>query len=466
MLKHVFRGRLVASFQDHEHEGGDTRSQGGIKNVVLKIKIQDHSMQMISQRNSQEQGSKFQESKLILSKGYGSVNLFGPRCGLNAYCTGLEECKIVSILLVDHALSHALTATADVPIVYLQQSQKTVNKVLNTKDPIRFKIDRDTITYIVDMFRDALQLLVETLENPFIKKDSILYPRFTKLIIADLMKKFPSIAPRLEEEYHSIKDDVPLGRNFLPPKPDLSSLEEFMNKSVVSKPMVKKPIVKTSEAKASDDKPKAVNEEMDNSLERATTTATSLDAEQNRDNISKIQSKATLNEPGSQGTTLGGSPRCQESIGDTVAQTRSKRVSKISNDLLLIGVNTPLSGEDSLKLTKLMELYTKLQQRVLDLETTKTTQAMEIESLKRRVKKLERRKRSRTHRLKRLYKVGLSARVEYFKDEGLGEEDASKQGRIPDIDSNEDIYLVNVHMDKDIFGFNDSDGDEVIIEDA
>ncbi|GJT89284.1 hypothetical protein Tco_1071001 [Tanacetum coccineum] len=42
------------------------------------------------------------------------------------------------------------------------------------------------------------------------KKDVIDYPRFTKLIIADLMKKFPSIPPRLKEDYHSIKDDIPL----------------------------------------------------------------------------------------------------------------------------------------------------------------------------------------------------------------------------------------------------------------
>nr|GEW21354.1 ribonuclease H-like domain, reverse transcriptase, RNA-dependent DNA polymerase [Tanacetum cinerariifolium] len=88
---------------------------------------------------------------------------------------------------------------------------------------------------------------------------------------------------------------------------------------------------------------------------------------------------------------------------------------------------------------------TSLDAEVLDLKTTKTTQAMEIESLKRRVKKLERRKRSRTHGLKRLYKVVLSARVESSKDEGLGEEDASKQGRIVDIDANEDIILVSTH---------------------
>nr|GEV98298.1 integrase, catalytic region, zinc finger, CCHC-type, peptidase aspartic, catalytic [Tanacetum cinerariifolium] len=67
---------------------------------------------------------------------------------------------------------------------------------------------------------------------------------------------------------------------------------------------------------------------------------------------------------------------------------------------------------------------------VLDLETTKTTQAMEIKSLKRRVKKLEKKQMSRTHKLKRLYKVGLSARVESSNNEGFGEEDASKHRRI------------------------------------
>ncbi|GJQ92328.1 hypothetical protein Tco_0003467 [Tanacetum coccineum] len=44
------------------------------------------------------------------------------------------------------------------------------------------------------------------------KKDVIPYPRFTKLIIADLMKKFSSIPLRLKEDYHFIKDDIPLIR--------------------------------------------------------------------------------------------------------------------------------------------------------------------------------------------------------------------------------------------------------------
>nr|GEV58648.1 hypothetical protein [Tanacetum cinerariifolium] len=53
-VKAYVEGRLLSSFQDREHEGGDTRSQGGIKDNDIKIKIQDHSMQMFTQLNSQE----------------------------------------------------------------------------------------------------------------------------------------------------------------------------------------------------------------------------------------------------------------------------------------------------------------------------------------------------------------------------------------------------------------------------
>ncbi|GKB44639.1 hypothetical protein Tco_0889581, partial [Tanacetum coccineum] len=77
----------------------------------------------------------------------------------------------------------------------------------------------------------------------------------------------------------------------------------------------------------------------------------------------------------------------------------------------------------------------------------------------------ERRNLSRTHRLKRMYRVGSSRRVESSKDEGLGEEDTSKQGRrINAIDADEDITLVNDQDDADMFGVNDLDGDEVIVK--
>ncbi|GJS56997.1 uncharacterized mitochondrial protein-like protein [Tanacetum coccineum] len=130
-----------------------------------------------------------------------------------------------------------------------------------------------------------------------------------------------------------------------------------------------------------------------------------------------------------------------------------ENVSKHSNDPLL-------NSEDRLKLEELMTLCANLQNKVLDLEHTKTTQALEIDNIKRRVKKLEKKQRSRTHGLRRLYKVGQSARVVSSKDEGLGEEDVSKQGRkIHDIEADKDITLENVH-DEDMFDtgvFNDEE---------
>ncbi|GJY68361.1 hypothetical protein Tco_0471343 [Tanacetum coccineum] len=78
---------------------------------------------------------------------------------------------------------------------------------------------------------------------------------------------------------------------------------------------------------------------------------------------------------------------------------------------------------------------TTLQTRVLALETIKTTQANEIDSLKRGVKRLEKKDRKRTYKLKRLYKVSLTARVESSDD-----------------------------TNEDIFGVNDLDGDKVLVE--
>ncbi|GJQ99679.1 hypothetical protein Tco_0522664 [Tanacetum coccineum] len=121
--------------------------------------------------------------------------------------------------------------------------------------------------------------------------------------------------------------------------------------------------------------------------------------------------------------------------------------------------------EPSMQLKELMDFYTKLQQRVLNLENTKTAQAQEIASLKKRVKKLEKKGGSRTHKLKILYGVGRSKRVVSSEEESLGDqEDASKQGRIYDIDADKDIYLVNVHIDEDMFGANDLEGDEIVVE--
>ncbi|GJU96388.1 hypothetical protein Tco_1321144 [Tanacetum coccineum] len=105
----------------------------------------------------------------------------------------------------------------------------------------------------------------------------------------------------------------------------------------------------------------------------------------------------------------------------------------------------PQSGEDRMQLNKLMNLCTKLFDRVLALENTNTSQAIEIATLKEMIKKLEKKRRSRTYKPKRLYKVGLSRRIKSSDEASLGaKEDASKQGRkIIDIDADAEVTLMD-----------------------
>nr|GEU36278.1 putative reverse transcriptase domain-containing protein [Tanacetum cinerariifolium] len=98
------------------------------------------------------------------------------------------------------------------------------------------------------------------------------------------------------------------------------------------------------------------------------------------------------------------------------------------------------SGKDRMQLSKIMEICTKLSDKVLSLEQIKTNQAAKIDKLKKRVKKLKGKKKKRTHRLKRLCKVELTARVESSK---------KKKGRM---------------NDEDLFGFNNLNDDEVIVD--
>ncbi|GJY38329.1 putative ribonuclease H-like domain-containing protein, partial [Tanacetum coccineum] len=179
----------------------------------------------------------------------------------------------------------------------------------------------------------------------------------------------------------------------------------------------------------------AVHKELGDRMERAATTASSLEAEQDS----------------------GSGPRCQDTIlGDVNAQTRFEITSKQSNDPPLSRGYTLGSGEDSMKQLELMELsYEEMGEdsdhptdstQVLDLEKAKDAQVKEITTLKKRIHKLERKKMSRPTGLKRLKKVGISKRVKSSKDQEslVAPEDASKQGRsIADIDADVEVTLVD-----------------------
>ncbi|GKA99414.1 hypothetical protein Tco_0827351 [Tanacetum coccineum] len=152
------------------------------------------------------------------------------------------------------------------------------------------------------------------------------------------------------------------------------------------------------------------------------------------------------------------------SSGEPIADeaVNEEHIPTYSNDPLL-------SGEDRLKLNELMEICTNLQTKILDLETSKTTQAQEISSLKQRVEHLEKKKKSRPHGLRRLYKVGISRRVE-SSEESLGDqEDASKQEKkIDKIDQDAEVTLVDETQGRNgdnlMFDTGVLDNEEVFVE--
>ncbi|GJW63646.1 ribonuclease H-like domain-containing protein [Tanacetum coccineum] len=92
--------------------------------------------------------------------------------------------------------------------------------------------------------KDEIQLTVEKLENSS--------KSLSKLINYQIFDKYKTCLG-----YNAVPP--PYTGNFMPLKPDLSfsSLEEFVNKPIVSEPTVKKHVVETSEAKTSKAKPKA-----------------------------------------------------------------------------------------------------------------------------------------------------------------------------------------------------------------
>ncbi|GJW00051.1 hypothetical protein Tco_1555302 [Tanacetum coccineum] len=123
------------------------------------------------------------------------------------------------------------------------------------------------------------------------------------------------------------------------------------------------------------------------------------------------------------GIGSGCGPRSQDTIlGDRPAQTRFESLSKQSNDPPLSRVNTLGSGEDNMKLNELMEICTRLSERVLALENIKTAQDLEITNLKKRVKSLGAQEDA--------FKQG---RNEIDQDEGISwfQEDAETQGSAP-----------------------------------
>ncbi|GKD63772.1 uncharacterized mitochondrial protein-like protein, partial [Tanacetum coccineum] len=196
-----------------------------------------------------------------------------------------------------------------------------------------------------------------------------------------------------------------------------------------------------------------VYKEWEDIMERAATTASSLEAEHDSSNINRTQSMATLNESFPQGTDSGSGPR----------------------------VNTLGSGEDSLKLNELMELCTKLSdvfwattkvktvngerqlQALVDKKTVIITETTIISDLN-----LEDAGGTDCLPTDTIFEELARMGVESYNGASLGaQEDASKQGRkIIDLDVDAEVTLMdetqeinddNLMFDTDVLEEQDKD---------
>nr|GEU90672.1 retrovirus-related Pol polyprotein from transposon TNT 1-94 [Tanacetum cinerariifolium] len=381
--------------------------------------------------------------------------------------------------------------------------------------------------------KDEIQLTVENFENSFKSLSKLLDSQ-----IADKCKAglgYNAVPP-------------PYTGNFLPPKLDLSGLQEFENEPIVSETTIKKYVVETSEAKASADKPNVVkkdngapiiedwisdSEDEDESKAKIkkktvkpsfakiefvkskeqvkTPRKTTVKQVKNINREAQLHAKvdgktvSSLEHPSGEIFSLEMNEelivypmsKLEEMSNHTriyVAPCHTKKIfgkmkrvgkdfsgrvthlfptmmvqaqeemgegTDVSTDpqhthlILLSSTSQPSRKQKSRKTkrkdtkvvvpgaTKPWGIPLLIQED--ELKRIMTAQQTKIDGLERRVKKLEKKQRSRTYKLKILYKVGLTVRViSSSDDEGLGEEDASKHGRIiDDLDADEDITLVN-----------------------
>ncbi|GKB12970.1 hypothetical protein Tco_0846893 [Tanacetum coccineum] len=162
------------------------------------------------------------------------------------------------------------------------------------------------------------------------------------------------------------------------------------------------------------------------SVERAITTVASLDVAQDSDNIIRTRTTTMPNVDIPQGMDTGGSPRCQETIGGTPAQTRSERVLAYPNEPPISEGHTSGSGEGRMENT--FELTDNVPSTPYDSPLLGGYTPGSDEG---------RMKLDELITLKRKSSISLLRRRKYRQvetsfDDGLDEEDASKQGRRSD----------------------------------
>nr|GEU86705.1 hypothetical protein [Tanacetum cinerariifolium] len=303
--------------------------------------------------------------------------------------------------LNSNPIRYALTVSPTIYVSYIEQFWSTVKtKTINNETQIHAKVDGKTTVITESSVRRDLQF---NDEDAFFN-DEYDTPSDTKKVFANMRRQGKDFSRKVTPffEIMMIQHQAEVGEGSGQPTEPQHTPTTALSSHIIPIPTVasssqpkktqkhrktKRMVTKISESSGPTTiiADETVHEERGNRVERAVTTTASLDAEQDS----------------------GGSPRRQDTIlRDRPAQTRFERLSKQSHEPPLSRVNTLRSGED---------------------KNNKTAQDLEITHLKKRVKRLEKKRKSRTSQLKRrLLKVRIKSPAEKI----LGDQDdASNQGR-------------------------------------
>nr|GEX96046.1 hypothetical protein [Tanacetum cinerariifolium] len=200
--------------------------------------------------------------------------------------------------------------------------------------------ERDEIKITLEKFENSSKTLnkIED-ENETETKSKQRKPSFAKIEFAKHNEQMKSHRESVKQEEHNRQAKHPRKNNQSPrvENADFVEIVDFINANLIKYALTMRLSMRRGET---------------NRVERAATTAASLDAEQDS--------------------------------GDRPAQTRFKRLSKQSYEPPLSRVNTLGSGEDNMQLMELMELCTKLSAKVLALKNNKTAQDLKFTHLKKR----------------------------------------------------------------------------------
>ncbi|GKA99664.1 hypothetical protein Tco_0827658 [Tanacetum coccineum] len=247
---------------------------------------------------------------------------------------------------------------------------------------------------------------LEPQPTPSISQPNVSEPQIASLHI----ETSPSAAPQTEAHQTAVSQIVFYEAHIeqIPPSPTTYQRKRKTQKCRITKKDIELPQTSVPLDHGADE---AVHKEGGDSVERAITTDARLDAAHDSDNIFKTQSttrsERVLEQPNKPPLSEGHTSRSGEGKMEQTFEL-TDNVPSTPHDSPLTGGYTPRSDEGRMKLDALITLCIKL-------------------SKQKRVKKLKRKRKSSISRPRRKYR-----QVENSSDDGLDEEDASKQGRKSD----------------------------------